>query len=356
LQAENVKNGDVSASMKIRRGLLLSAVLVTALGSAVVTTKQTAAPAYKVATRVATAKVAVARPTDLPPADYVVFSPPPPPVHVTPGESLVVPILMYHYIRINPVATDKLGFGLSVTPDDFAAQMTYLHDAGAHTVTLAQVMSALDGGPALPPRPVVLTFDDGHDDFATQAVPIMRRYGFVGTDYVVPGFLGHTSYMTSAQVQQVDALGMVVGAHTVHHVALATVPPAVAAAEIDGSKQLLEQLLGHPVLDFAYPYGSYDPAVVALAKAAGFRDAVTTYSGDVQYAASPYVLGRFKVGGGENIATFAGQALLPPPPGGWHAPAAAQLLTVTATPPPPVPSPTSTPSALAAFIQDISPL
>jgi peptidoglycan/xylan/chitin deacetylase (PgdA/CDA1 family) len=217
---------------------------------------------------------------------------------------------------VNPVPTDKVGFGLSVTPDAFAEQMAYLHSVGAHTVTLAQVMSALNGGLGLPPRSVVLTFDDGHDDFATQAVPIMKRYGFVGTDFVVPGFLGHASYMTSAQVQQVDAEGMVIGAHTVHHVALAGVPFSVAQAEIDGSKQLLEQLLGHPVLDFAYPYGSYDPAVGNLVGLAGFRDAVTTYSSDVQYSSLPFVLNRYKVMGGESLAAFAGQALLPPPTSG----------------------------------------
>jgi peptidoglycan/xylan/chitin deacetylase (PgdA/CDA1 family) len=257
------------------------------------------------------------------------------------GARLVVPILMYHYIRVNPVPTDKVGFGLSVTPDAFATQMAYLHSVGAHTVTLAQVMAALKGGPGLPPRSVVLTFDDGHDDFATQAVPIMKRYGFVGTDYVVPGFLGHTSYMTSDQVKQVYAEGMVIGAHTVHHVALADVSYPVAQAEIDGSKQLLEQLLGHPVLDFAYPYGSYDPAVGNLVRLAGFRDAVTTYSSDVQYASLPFVLNRYKVGGGESLAAFAAQALLPPPPLGWTGPTAAQLLNSPATA---APKPSATPS------------
>ena len=264
------------------------------------------------------------------------------------GNRIVVPILMYHYIRINPVPADKVGFGLSVPPASFALQMAYLHYHGVHTVTLAQVTAAVDGGPALPSRPVVLTFDDGHDDFATQAVPILQRYGFVGTDFVVPGFLGHTSYMTRAQVQMADAAGMVIAAHTVDHVALAHVSQAVAKAEIDGSKQMLEQLLGHPVLDFAYPYGSYDAAVADLVKQAGFRDACTTVNGDVQYAASPYTFSRFKVGGGESLVTFAHQALLPAPPVNWQPPAdtpAPQTpVPITPSPAPVTPSPNSPPS------------
>jgi len=311
--------------------VLLALATSTVAVVSVVASNRGVAPVYTAAR--AQAHVVAAAKVLAPPAPFYdpVSTPPPTPIHSSPSSRLVVPILMYHYIRVNPVSTDQVGFGLSVTPDAFAAQMAYLHSVGAHTVTLAQVMSALNGGPGLPPRPVVLTFDDGHDDFATQAVPIMKRYGFVGTDFVVPGFLGHTSYMTPAQVQQVDAEGMVIGAHTVHHVALAKVPYSVAQAEIDGSKQLLEQLLGHPVLDFAYPYGSYDPAVGELVRLAGFRDAATTYSSDVQYFSLPFVLNRYKVMGGESLAAFAGQALLPPPGGGWTAPTAAQLLTSPAT-------------------------
>ena len=325
-----------------RRNILLSLATSTVAIVSVVASNHGVAPAYTV-TRAATHvdSAAVVRPPIPTPLDDPVSSPPPTPVHNFVGSSLVVPILMYHYIRVNPVATDKVGFGLSVPPDTFATQMAYLRSAGAHTVTLDQVAQALNGGPSLPPRSVVLTFDDGHNDFATEAVPIMKKYGFVGTDFVVPGFLGHTTYMTATQVQQVDAMGMVIGAHTVHHIALASVPLSVAQAEIDGSKQLLEQLLGHPVLDFAYPYGSYDPAVGALVKAAGFRDAATTYSSDVQYTALPFVLNRYKVMGGESLAAFAGQALLPPPPGTFAAPAAAQLLTSPATA---APTPSATPS------------
>jgi peptidoglycan/xylan/chitin deacetylase (PgdA/CDA1 family) len=307
-----------------RRSAILSLAVSTVAVASVVASNHAVAPVQRAAraeNHVASVAAAVL-PTAPPPADDPVGSPPPLLVQGSGGARLVVPILMYHYIRVNPVASDTVGFGLSVTPDAFAQQMAYLHSVGGHTVTLAQVMSALNGGPGLPSRSVVLTFDDGHDDFATQAVPVMQRYGFVGTDFVVPGFLGHTSYMTAAQVKQVDAIGMVIGAHTVHHVALASVSLYVAQAEIDGSKQLLEQLLGHPVLDFAYPYGSYDAAVGNLVRAAGFRDAATTYNGDVQYASLPFVLNRYKVMGGESLATFAGQALLPPPPRAWTAAAA----------------------------------
>lgn len=260
-------------------------------------------------------------PLTLEPVTFGGATPPAPP-----AGAVRVPVLMYHYIRINPVATDMLGFRLSVTPDNFAAQMAYLSRMGVHAVTFRQVLAAYAGGIPLPPRPVVLTFDDGHDDFATVAAPILAHFGFVATDYVVSGFLGRTSYMTAAQVRHVDTMGMIIGAHTVNHVELAKMPPAVALAEIGASKQMLEQLLGHSVRDFAYPYGSYNPTIEAMVQAAGFTDAVTTHSGLVFPGSDHYAFAREEVLGGQGLASFAALLSLPPPPAGFSAPSAASLI------------------------------
>jgi len=227
------------------------------------------------------------------------------------GPCLNVPVLYYHYIRVNPVVSDKAGFKLSVTPANFAAQMALLHADGAHTATLADVVAALESGAGLPPRTVVLTFDDGHDDFATRAVPVLLRYDFTATAFVVPGFLGRPSYMTAAQVQQVAAAGFTIGAHTLHHVDLPAKSAAVAEVEIEASRTQLQSLTGQPVLDFAYPYGRYNAAVVKLVEAAGFRDAVTTDYGYGQCLARRFALHRVEVTGSDSLATFARRASVP---------------------------------------------
>jgi peptidoglycan/xylan/chitin deacetylase (PgdA/CDA1 family) len=110
-----------------------------------------------------------------------------------------------------------------------------------------------------------------------------------------------------------DAEGMVIGSHTVHHVNLADVSLPVALAEIEGGKAALEQLLGHPVLDFAYPYGGFDPAVEQLVLQAGFRDAVTTMGGDAQMLGARFALRRTELGGEPSLAAFADDAGLPVP-------------------------------------------
>jgi peptidoglycan/xylan/chitin deacetylase (PgdA/CDA1 family) len=249
-------------------------------------------------------------PAELPPASTA-----PSPITVAvPRGALTIPILVYHYVlEVSPSTRDVTLFNLSISPAMFARQMALLHVAGATPMSPAMLMEALAGKRALPPHPVVLTFDDGYIDFATAAAPVLLRYGFVATDYVVSGFVGHSGYMTAAQVKRMDAVGLVIGSHTMHHVDLATVSPAVALAEIDGGKAALEHLLGHPVLDFAYPYGGFDSAVVQLVHAAGFRDAVTTIGGDTQSLADAFVLHRTRIGGALSLASFAVLAGLPPP-------------------------------------------
>ncbi len=191
--------------------------------------------------------------------------------------------------------------------------MALLHVEGAHPITLATLMEALAGRRALPSRPVILTFDDGYADFATAAEPVLSRYGFVATDFVVSGFINRPRYMSAAQVLQMEADGMVIGSHTVHHVDLASVPPATAWTEIADGKSALEKLLGHQVPDFAYPYGAVNAAVAQLVQQAGFRDAVTTASGDQQTLSGRFELHRIEMGGAPSLATFAQDAGVPPP-------------------------------------------
>ena len=225
------------------------------------------------------------------------------------GPHITLPILLYHYIRFNPVASDRVGFNLSVTPPNFAQQMAFLHFIGAHTVTLSDAVEALRTGHSLPPRSLILTFDDGYTNFATRATPVMVQDGLTGTVFVVSGFINRNGYMTADQVKSVVAQGMVVGVHTVSHVALASVPLSYAKTQIDVAHQQLEELIGRRITDFAYPYGSYDVAVEKLVAADGFSDAVTTDVGSTLYLSEPYAWPRYRVGGTDTLQSFAHKAL-----------------------------------------------
>ena len=227
------------------------------------------------------------------------------------GRPVVVPILMYHFVRVVTNPRDRLGWLLSVTPADLAAQLSLLRANGFHSVTMGAVADAIDGRGTLPAHPVVLTFDDGYANFATTAVPLLQAAGFTATDYVVSGFVGRPQYMTADQVRAVVAAGMTIGAHTVHHVDLTRVSLAAARAEIEQSRRDLVALTGQPVTDFAYPSGRLDAAVEGMVQAAGFRDAVTTVEGALHPRGNRYAISRVRVSGGESLLSFAVSVLHP---------------------------------------------
>ena len=229
------------------------------------------------------------------------------------GPTTYVPILLYHYIRINPNPSDRVGFGLSTPPAMFRAEMQYLADHAFHVISLHQAVVAIRNHATLPSRPVVLTFDDGYSDFYTAALPVMVSHGFTATDFVITGRMGLPGFMTPEQVLAADRLGFDIGAHTVDHVALAAISPARATWEMRRSQLTLEKLLGHPVLDFAYPYGSFDAYVMALAARLGFETAVSTLHGTIHSAAQLMDLSRVRIGGSMLLSTYAHDLGGPPP-------------------------------------------
>jgi peptidoglycan/xylan/chitin deacetylase (PgdA/CDA1 family) len=216
-----------------------------------------------------------------------------------------VPILEYHYIRVNPDPRDRLGFNLSVTPDDFAAQMSWLQTAAYHPIDLTRLRAYFQQRQPLPARAVVLTFDDGYEDFVTAALPVLRAHGFAAVSYVVPGFLGRSGYLTVDQVREIDGDGIEVAAHTLHHVDLTTTSPAGVNLEVQGSRSALEQIVQHPVLDFCYPSGKYNAPVVAATETAGLQSATTEVPGTAHAWADRMTWTRVRVNGGEQLAQFA---------------------------------------------------
>jgi peptidoglycan/xylan/chitin deacetylase (PgdA/CDA1 family) len=229
-----------------------------------------------------------------------------PPDMLAPGpHSINVPILTYHYIRVNPDRNDRLGFALSVTPSDFAAQMDWLAQSGYHPITTDDLYAYLAGDQGLPGKPVILTFDDGYADFYTTALPILRSHDFKAVSYVVSGFVGTWGYMTAAQVREADRSGIEIGSHTINHADLANLSAAAVWSQLTQSKSFLEQVLGHPVVSFCYPSGKYTSAVASAVAAAGYHDATTTRYGYSYTIAGRYVWSRLRVSGGEPLEQFA---------------------------------------------------
>jgi peptidoglycan/xylan/chitin deacetylase (PgdA/CDA1 family) len=227
---------------------------------------------------------------------------------------LRLPILMYHYVRTPPSTwTDLLGYRLSVSPQDFQAQMDWLYANHYHPVTFDQVRAYFAGRVPLPSRPVVITLDDGYADLYTAAFPVLRAHGFTAVAYIVSGFVDSARYVTHDQVLEMDRAGIEIASHTVDHADMARVSSGMATFELVQSKHWLETLLGHPVVDFAYPSGKYNAGTIQLLSQLGYDTAVIEDGPSMHSRDNRYTWGRVRVGGGETLREFVTNLGVPMP-------------------------------------------
>lgn len=217
-----------------------------------------------------------------------------------------VPILMYHYVSDPPAGADAYRLDLSVDPQQFEAQLAHLQAAGYESITLGDLVRHLAAGEPLPPRPVVLTFDDGYVDNYLYAFPLLRQYGFRGTFFVVTRFLdeGRPGYLSWEQAGLMQAAGMDIEAHGVSHESLRRQSHEYLEREILGSRQAIEAHLQKPVRFFAYPFGHYDQQAIEVLRAGGYWGAVTTEAGVLHSSAAPFTLKRVRVHGGQGLDKF----------------------------------------------------
>lgn len=218
-----------------------------------------------------------------------------------------VPILMYHYISDPPPGSDRYRWALSVTPANLDAQMSYLKQAGYHAITLYQLYDYLAQGQPLPEKPIVLTFDDGYVDAFTHAAPILQKYRFVGTFFIMTGPAdrgGAGGYLTWDQIRAMTAAGMDIELHGGEHYDLRNRSDDFLANQIAGGKEAIEAHITRPVRWFAYPSGRYDAAVKRALASAGLWGAVTTVPGRTHVGPTLFDIPRIRISGAYTLEAF----------------------------------------------------
>jgi peptidoglycan/xylan/chitin deacetylase (PgdA/CDA1 family) len=209
-----------------------------------------------------------------------------------------VPILEYHVLGAAPA--DEPYPDLYVSRPDFHKQMNWLDDHGYEAVTLEQVEEAWYHGATLPPKPVVLSFDDGYRPQFTYALPELRRHGWAG----VLNLKAEGSDLYTSNVEAMIAAGWELAAHTIHHLDLTELDASQLQEEVAGSRKILQREYGVPVENFCYPAGRFNATVIAAVEAAGYVGSTTEVRG---YAtrSHPYELDRFEILGSEGVAGLA---------------------------------------------------
>ena len=212
-----------------------------------------------------------------------------------------ITILSYHSL-------DDLGTPLSVSPGLFAEQMSALSELGCRTFTMSQVAERLASRRPFPSRAVAITFDDGFANFAEAGAPILQRYGFTATVYIITGMVGRTTQWTDrgrplpslpilrwGEIEQLHAQGVEIGAHSATHGFLTQYSPPALQNELVAPRRQLDERLGTPTHSFAYPQGDYDDRVVRAVRDAGYATAATVDQGRAGRQSDPLRLPRLLV-------------------------------------------------------------
>lgn len=222
-----------------------------------------------------------------------------------------VSILMYHQVgHFAPMKSHRATY---CRLEQFVAQMQWLNYSHTPVISLDQCLRMLRGEEPAPARAVVLTFDDAYNDFADNALPVLKRYAFPATVYVPTAFIGGKAEWlahdglrpeTLLSAERLRALAqeplVTIGAHGVNHLRLAEIPLTEAKHEIERSRAEIERLLDRQIRHFCYPFGSVDPQVMGLVAAAGFATATTCQRGAVTSGADPMGLPRKGISFGDN--------------------------------------------------------
>ena len=221
-----------------------------------------------------------------------------------------ISVLMYH--QVGRFAPPKAHRSCYCEAGAFRRQMALLKWAGYRVIGLAEAYAALFAGGPLPGRAVVLSFDDGYENFAEHALPVLQEFGYPSVLFAVSGLLGQPArwldgegdkpgLLSGERLRGLRAANVEIGSHSVSHPRLSRLAPALARREIDDSKTALEQVLGEPVRFFAYPYGDYSPAVREAVAQAGYQAALTCARGAANTAPNPFEIPRKAVSYGDNL-------------------------------------------------------
>lgn len=219
-------------------------------------------------------------------------------------------VLLYHKVCDLPPSLLQRH---SVTPADFESQMGYLSCNGYRVVLLRDLVAS----PDISGKSVAITFDDGYMDNYNNALPVLERFGFKATFFVVTDYIGSrrrfpwldflwsTSLalyfanhledwlpMTADMLRAICNAGHEIGSHSKSHPYLPHTAGTTLVDELVGSRKALEDITGCSVTSFSYPYGGQDERVRKATLEAGYSAAVTTRVAPVSSHSDLLSLGR----------------------------------------------------------------
>jgi len=222
------------------------------------------------------------------------------------AEETVVPILTYHNFTIEESSSYKINIV------EFEKQMNYLAAHNYSVISLSKLLKGLRTG-QLPPKPIVITIDDGFKSTYTLAYPVLKKYNFPATLFIYTNFIEkNNGSLTWEEIREMTKNNIEIGSHTLSHCNLLKYKKnenyetyfTRIRREIFLSKEILESKIGRKVKFFAYPYGAYGSTIKDLAVQASYEGIFNANSMNNTLTADPFSLNRQIIFGNNSFNSF----------------------------------------------------
>jgi len=222
-----------------------------------------------------------------------------------------IKVLMYHRITYNTMSGP--GAEICIPVDLFRKQLELLKRLGFNTITLEDYRQFYRGLLPLPPKPIIITFDDGYLDTYDIAYPLLDNYGMCAVVFVVgdrtitsnvwdQGVFPHAPLLNDNHLRELYDAGFEIGSHSFSHPDLSRLKKNDLFGEIMGSRESLEDVVGAPVLSFAYPYAKLNKKVKQFVSEAGYKQSCAGYTGPQRFGKDPFEIRRIEVRQSHGVA------------------------------------------------------
>ena len=213
------------------------------------------------------------------------------------GPCVYVPTLMYHHVQLPEAAKERNQVALTVRTADFRAQMQYLKDKAYNVISMQDLLNFFEQGIKPPKKSVLLTFDDGYDDFYIEAYPILREFGYPATVFIPTGLMNNLGYLSWSEISEMTASRISFSNHTWSHKNVKTKEDVLKMEISTADVQLNEKGLNIPKV-FAYPYGLEGSLAISFLQGLDYKLAFTTRHGGTLCKKQMLDLPRVRIGNG----------------------------------------------------------
>ena len=219
-----------------------------------------------------------------------------------------VPVLLYHRFiskqNRHRAEAGNIDRSYAIFDTNFAAQMDYLDQSGYSTISLDEFIAYQKDGHPLPPKPIIITFDDGFESNYLHAFPILKKHGMTAIVFATPDresenfkkYAASDAPLTILQMKEMSENGISIQSHAMTHRYLSELDPEIIRWELAESKRVLEENVGKKVSYLAIPSGAYNRTVKNLAKETGYTAVFCMLKGTNNKHSDRFALRRLVVG------------------------------------------------------------